>query len=288
MKIRLIASDLDGTLLRDGKEVSPLTKEAVGKAVQNGIRFVPATGRALQTVPKEVLALPGVDYVITSNGAAVYSVLQKKRIYECLLERESVEKILEIPPCEEYALEAFVDGVPYAEEAYVKEPKIFGATDFGEAYVRRTRNIVGDIRQFIREHADCLDSISFVSGNGELRKKLKGQILSAVPGVYVTSSVDHMLEIGNQEAGKGKTLLHLLEILGISPREAMAFGDADNDIDMLQAAGCGVAMGNASELCKASADRITDTNENDGAAKIILEYLSEVSGGEDIWNSSMS
>ena len=80
-KIRLIASDLDGTLLTEKKEITDYTKQVLAAAAGEGILFVPATGRAFTSIPHEVLSLPGVKYVITSNGAAVYSASEGKRIY---------------------------------------------------------------------------------------------------------------------------------------------------------------------------------------------------------------
>ena len=85
MAVKLIASDLDGTLLRNDKSISEETGKALEKAREAGIYFVPSTGRALEAVPVEVMALPGVEYVITSNGAAVYSVSGGTRIYESLV-----------------------------------------------------------------------------------------------------------------------------------------------------------------------------------------------------------
>ena len=82
-----------------------------------------------------------------------------------------------------------------------------------------------------------------------------------------------MLEIGNQDAGKGKTLLHLLALLDISPQETAAFGDADNDSDMLAAVKYGVAMANGTELCKRSAAIHTCSNNEDGVAKAIIRLL---------------
>ena len=79
MAVKLIASDLDGTLLRNDKSISEETGKALEKAREAGIYFVPSTGRALEAVPVEVMALPGVEYVITSNGAAVYSVSRRNQ-----------------------------------------------------------------------------------------------------------------------------------------------------------------------------------------------------------------
>ena len=115
-KIRLIASDLDGTLLRNNKEISPNTREALKEAAQAGIQFVPATGRSLKSIPEEILQLPGTEYVLTSNGAAIYSRKEQKRIYERLVPEEAVEALLSIHTGKDTAIEVFVDGVPLLPE----------------------------------------------------------------------------------------------------------------------------------------------------------------------------
>lgn len=96
LSIRLIASDLDGTLLTDCKELSPKTREVLDLAVQHGIYIVPATGRSFHSIPEMIRNYPGVEYVITANGGAVYSVREGKRVYQCLLEKESVEAAIAV------------------------------------------------------------------------------------------------------------------------------------------------------------------------------------------------
>ena len=273
MKIKLIATDLDGTFLTDKKEITPFTRSVVEEAVMKGICFVPATGRAFSAVPKEVLSLAHTEYVITSNGAAIYSVSKKKRIYECLLAEESVKKVLELDLAPEVAREAFWQGTPYSEESYIADPEKFGATAYGAAYVKRTRCPVKSIRSFICEHAGTIDSLAFTCADEKKRRELKRILEETIPGVYVTSSVSHMLEVGHADAGKGRTLLHLMELLGISREEAMAFGDADNDIDMLAAVRYGFAMNNGMENCKKAAYAVAGNNNEDGVAKEILKFI---------------
>lgn len=274
MKIRLIASDLDGTLLTDKKEITSFTREILQKTARQGIWFVPATGRAFHSIPGEVLNLPKTEYVITSNGAAIYSVSQEKRIYERLLEREAVETVLQLPIPSEVAVEAFVKGVPYSSEEFICHAEDYGATEYGAEYVRRTRRGVPDVRDFIKEHAGELDSLSFLCADKEKREELRQLLGQKIPKIYVTSSVPHMLEIGNEDAGKGKTLKYLLQFLGISAKEAMAFGDADNDIDMLKEVAYGIAMENGTESCKKAAFSITGTNNENGVARAILSLAS--------------
>ena len=236
MSIRLIASDLDGTLLTDCKELSPKTREVLDLAVQHGIYIVPATGRSFYSIPEMIRNYPGVEYVITANGGAVYSVREGKRVYQCLLEKESVEAAIAVRKRENMVLEVVIDGVPYAEE---------------------------------------LDSISFVC-RYEDKERLYTSLDKEIPNIYVTSSVPNLMEVGHIDAGKGKTLLWLLKKLEISTEEAMAFGDADNDISMLTSVKYGMAMGNGTENCRKAAPYVTDTNEKDGVAKGILRFLSEV------------
>ena len=107
------------------------------KAREAGIYFVPSTGRALEAVPVEVMALPGVEYVITSNGAAVYSVSGGTRIYESLVPAEAVDALLEISMPENMTIEVFVKGIPYTASDHVKDPARYGATAFGIGYVKK-------------------------------------------------------------------------------------------------------------------------------------------------------
>lgn len=272
MSIKLIASDLDGTLLTNSKELSERTRKILNEAVKKGIHIVPATGRSYQAVPDIIKKFPGVDYIITANGGAVYSVREGRRIYECLLEKMSVEACLEVKKTEDVIMEVFIEGVPYSEEIYIKDPASYGATEYGVKYIRATRKPIKDIVSFARENSNRLDSIAFVCRKKEIQEKLYGELENKIPGVYVTSSVPNLVEIGHINAGKGKTLLWLLDRLGISEEEAAAFGDADNDCSMLEAVRYGIAMENATENCKKSAFSITETNENDGVA-VALEKL---------------
>lgn len=273
MKIKLIATDLDGTFLTDKKEITPFTRKVIEEVQEQGICFVPATGRAFRAVPKEVLELGHTEYVITSNGAAVYSVSQSRRIYECLLSKESVEKILGLELDPAIALEAFWEGAPYSEESYIADPQKYGATAYGAAYVKRTRNSVKNIRLFIQEHAGKIDSLAFTCADAQKRRELQMLLEEKIPDIYVTSSVPHMLEVGHKDAGKGKTLRYLLDFLGISGEEAMAFGDADNDIDMLTEVRYGFAMENGMENCKKAAFALAGNNNEDGVAKEILKFI---------------
>lgn len=271
--VRVIASDLDGTLLTPDKQVTSFTREILAKAVSRGVHFVPCTGRPFDAVPQSVRELPGVEYVIASNGAAVYSVSLGRRIYERLLNEETVEKILQLPLPQEIATEVLVEGIPYTEERYIADPARFGATEYGIQYIKETRRGLADIRSFLREHRAQTDGINFICADPALREQLAGRLCEQCQEITLTSSVPHLIEVSHRQSDKGQTLLWLLSALKLSPEEAMAFGDAENDIPMLCAVRYGIAMENAAEHCKEAAFAVTGSNTEDGVARKIQEML---------------
>lgn len=272
-EIRLIVSDLDGTLFNGKKEILPYTEEVIKKAIEQGICFVPSTGRPITSVTANVLEIPGISYMICSNGAAIYTMPEKKRIYEKILTRASMAAIRKIPRPEAIAMEAFIQGEPYAERKYVEDPAAFGATPFGVGYIRGTRTPVDGWEAFMEEHEAEFDSVSFASQDHEALVELRRRITEEIPEVYAIWSFKHLMEVGNREAGKGETLLYLMDLLNISKDEAIAFGDAENDLSMIQAVKYGIAMGNATEDVKKAAYAVTDSNEEDGIGKFLTKKL---------------
>ena len=272
MGIKLVASDLDGTLFTDEKTISDETRRTLEEITEKGILFVPCTGRAFASVPELVRTLPGVQYMIASNGASIYHVETGERVYGCTLSADSVARILALPMPEEMTFEVQIQGQSYTEQRYIDDPARFGATGFGVQYIRTTRHAVEDIRTFAKEHKAELDGMTFVSANRELRESFWKQLEDTVPDIRITSSVPHLIEIGHIDADKGKTLARFLRMRGIGTDEAMAFGDAGNDISMLTAVKYGIAMENATDECKAAAYAIAEENNADGVAKMIRKY----------------
>lgn len=275
-RIRLIAFDLDQTLLRRDKTLSPATAAALSEAARRGIILAAASGRSYASLPEVILTFPGIPYAITGNGAAVCRLGSGEIIRRCRLERESVRKILELTP-EEFALEGFIDGRAYAAADYVQDPPAFGTPAAAISYIQSTRQPVEDIRAFLKAHGEELDSIDIVTrdaicGAPEVRAAIERE----VSGIYVTSSVPQMVEISHADAGKAKALCWLAKRLGISAEETAAFGDAENDREMIRWAGLGVAMGNADPMTKEAADLVAATNQEDGVARVLEAIFEEL------------
>lgn len=268
-----IALDLDGTTLDHQGNLSRENRTAIEYAISLGVHIIIASGRAFQSLPKSVTEIPGIEYAVTSNGASVCQVSTGEKLQNYMLEKKVIHKILELTQDEEIVYEAFIDGHAYADIAYVNDPVRYGASPEAVEYVKGTRQFVEDMPAFMKAHAGELESMDIVVRNLELKKRICNKLECISDKIYLTSSVDQLVEIADKNAGKASGLRYLKEHLQI-PREHMAaFGNADNDIDMIEYAGYGYAVENASDNCKRAADYIVRSNDQDGAAQGIYEFL---------------
>lgn len=272
MGIKCIALDLDGTTLHRNT-ISPANRRAIEEAVNRGVHVVVASGRSWTALPGPVMEIPGIKYAITSNGAAVYECGSRKCIRRVTLEPEAVLRVLEITRDMWIGCETFVEGEPYAQKDYIADPVSFGAAPYVVDYIQSTRKPVDNIREFIKRNRHCLDGIDIIAEGDSILGNLFNVISQSCQKVYVTSSVANRVEVAHKEAGKHKGLRFLLERFGISPDETAAFGDGDNDVEMLSFVKYGFAMENGSRRCKEAAAFRTSSNEKDGVAEGICRLL---------------
>ncbi len=283
MEIKCIALDLDRTTLDSQGHLSEENRTAIGRAASAGVHVVVASGRSLDSLPAEITEIPGVRYAITSNGAAVYDLCERKCLRQFKMTPESVEDILrhteqgrmkiEYLEETEISYEAFIDGRAFAESRYVADPVRFGAMPQAIPYIQSTRRPIEDMRTFIREHKSELDCIDLVVKSEEMKNKLWKNLRENVSDVYITSSVKQLLEISHRDAGKESGAKFLLEYLGLTREELAAFGDGDNDSGLLKYAGIGFAVANASPECREAADEIVASNDEYGVAQGINKIL---------------
>ena len=235
--------------------------------------MVVASGRALDSLPEEVCRIPGIHYAITSNGAAVYELHTRKCLKQYKLTADSVRAILKLTEHMEVAYETFIDGKPYALKDYVEDPVRFGAAVKAIPYIQNTREPVPDILSFIEDHIECLDCIDVVVKGEDRKMQLWAMLQEQVQDIYITSSVPQLLEISYKDCGKHTGAKFLLDHLGLEREGLAAFGDADNDADLLRFAGCGIAVANATPECRLAADYVTKSNDQDGVAYGIYSLL---------------
>ena len=277
--IKCIAFDLDHTVINSDGTMSDTTRTAIEQAIAEGIEIVPVSGRAFATFPESICQIEGISYAVTSNGAAIYNKKTGERIHGVAIESADLHSILDAfaPYFQkgQITYEAFVDGIAYGGRDYVENPNAFGVPQGNVAYVQSTRKPVDDIIGFMLEHEDELDSLDIVAADTALYQKIEKQIPLVTKAVYTTSAVSYRLEISHKNSGKATGLAYVLKLLGITPEATVAFGDGDNDAEMLEFAGLGVAMENATDSCKSSADIICGRCENDGVARFLSKRIFE-------------
>lgn len=273
-KIRMIGLDLDGTVFNNEKMITEHTREVLAEAIRQGVVVLPATGRPECGLPEQFLAIPGVRYALTSNGARIIDLVERKVIYSQLLPWETAAAVIdEVNTWEHCAWEAYYDGEIFVDaDAYrfLDHPDMLPAL---KSYMRRTRQPVKGLAAKIRREYISMEKMHMVFENTEYRDQKLQEIREKFPDLAFSNATTFNMEINSADAGKGKGLVALGKILGISREEIMACGDAANDWDMLQMAGFPVVMGNADEETKKLAAFVTKSNEEDGVAYAVEQYV---------------
>ncbi len=260
--MKAVALDLDGTLLNSRKEISEENKNILKKLSENGVEILIVTGRPYPITKKIAESLEIPLTVICYNGARVMNLKTDEIIFEKVLEEKQVLKIIEFCRKNKKDLNLFQNDVWYVEDL----------ESIGTKYYKKNSRLEPTLKSF-----DTFDSFKMIKSiiideNNvleEVEKELR-EILGN--SVYFTYSQDKYLEILNKDVNKGLTLKNVLEEKGIGMSECIAFGDAHNDLEMLELAGVGVAMGNAHEILKSRVQHITDTNDNDGVGKFLKKF----------------
>lgn len=272
MSIRLIAADMDGTLLRSDKTVSKRTVRTLNSAIQKGCVFVPATGRVAKMLPKAAASIPGVCWAITSNGASVLNLKTKAPIFTDLMTEEQSVRILTKLCATGYLTEAYCSGVAYSERRALDRMLKLNPPEWVVRLVYESQIFVDSLPEFIASHRARLEKVNMPYLPDAPREQLYRE-LSQCTEFSICSSCSTNIEINKAGCSKGKALKFLCEKLGILPEEVMAEGDGGNDMSMLKYAGLAVAMQNAEKEVLAQANFITKSNDEDGAAAAVEKFV---------------
>lgn len=267
MKYKLIAMDLDGTLNNDEKQITPKTRQALMEAQEQGLRLALASARPLPGLFKErdILGLQDHGGILMSyNGGRIVDAASGKVLFETAMDLETTRQVLR--QLESLPVTPILDdGVQF----YVTDKN--GYKVEYECQNNRMRCVeVENLADFL-----CFAPIKILmSAQPDVIAQLQAEIAAGLPEeLHVVQTAPFYLEVLPRSIHKGQGLLGVCRALNISPEEVIAFGDAENDIPMLRAAGMGVAMGNAREEAKAAADYVTDTNNADGIAAALERFL---------------
>ena len=290
-EIRLAALDLDGTLLDRTSRITPRTLDALTEAIRRGVVVLPATGRALSSLPRVAAAIPGVRYAVTSNGAAVWDlgadplaalrsrygepgpgpVAEPVCLYRRTLPADTARAVYRLLEQYEGELNFFVDG------RTLKTPAGMAWTRARMARMHSTEakqaddgrfTILPDLHPYFEAHAGEVEKFCmFFASPSEAERVLP--LLAAVPGVEVTQGAPDNVEATAAGVTKGTALLALAGRLGIPQGQVLAVGDSENDRKMLEAAGVAAVMANGMPSVKALADIVSQRDcDHDGVAEL--------------------
>jgi Cof subfamily protein (haloacid dehalogenase superfamily) len=264
MKRRLIAIDLDGTALTNNKTILAGTKKAIQRVKELGHEVVIATGRPPRSSVNYHRELGLNTPMVNFNGALIHDPLNPVKDIHFPMNREVALSIVE--ECKRFG----VDNVMVEVKDTFFAQQIDELIHFlGDGTMPAG---VGPIESYLLEHPTSIMIRTGKENIQPLRESLNRNYKGLVAHRY-WSAPYHVIEVVKAEVSKATGLEIIASSLGIGREDVIAFGDEDNDLEMIEWAGLGVAMGNANPILKQVADRVTDTNENNGISLILEEFL---------------
>ena len=269
---KLVAIDLDGTLLNNSKEISERNIRAIQEACRKGVKIVICSGRVFSGARVYAKQIGVTGPVIACNGAVITKDIGGELMYASYMNRSDCLKIIDI--CKKYNTYYHV----YAGNVMLTE-KLEGPS---LRYYERNKTllpedrikieVVADMKEKLRDTDEIVLKFIIITQDLDIMKKARAES-ETLSNVTIMSSNYDNFEIMNKGVNKGDSLRQLAEMLDISPDEVMAIGDNENDLTMLSYAGLGVVMDNAESSIKEAADYITLSNEDDGVAMAIEKFV---------------
>ena len=277
MSRKLVALDLDGTLFDNSSRISKRNLTAIRSITDKGIHVVISTGRPFEGIPFDQIKGTGINYAITANGSGIYEISTGKCLYENAMDEELVTPILNFLLTRDIHMDAFIGGKGYTPIQCVETAQKLTVPSSIKNYIITTRTRLDNILQFIHENQLKVQKMTlnfYPAADGTLiDRETVRKFLVSNPSITTVCGGYNNLEFTRADANKGVGLRKLAEILGVNPDATMAIGDTENDLAIIEAAGIGVAMGNATDAVKARADYVTTTNTKDGVAAAIEHFI---------------
>lgn len=269
--IRLIALDMDGTLLASDHTTIPRRNlEALREAASRGISIAIASGRSWSLVRETAQELGVVTYGITGNGAYVLETATGAEMVKFPMDAKQCVEIIKILEKWEISYELYIDGQNYVQEDQLAGAKKFALSDSFLEVFQRNMALAPDMKELagatLPEKFDCF----YVPP--EKREELAAEIRKTGP-VLITGALPTNMELTAENVHKGRALAALSAKLGLKPDQVMAFGDADNDLEMLSWAGWSFAMENGTKEAKKAAKRPTLSNDAGGVGAAVEKYI---------------
>ena len=270
--IKLIALDLDGTLLDSGKRLSARNRAALEGAAAKGVHIVPTTGRFFGMMPEAIRALPFVRYAITVNGAQVYDRETDAALARAEIPVATAIAAMEVLDGFDCIYDCYQENWGWMTDAMQRKADRYAPDAHYLRMIREFRRPVPELKAHLAaKGADVQKVMCFARDAADL-PAIQGALAARFPELVLTRSTPNNVEINHALAHKGEALRRLCDALGFGIENAMSFGDGLNDLTMVRDAGLGVAMANAAPEVLAAADYVTLSNDADGVAAALRHF----------------
>ena len=290
---KLVAVDLDGTLLNSYGEVTEYTKEVIKKVQQKGLKFIIASGRPMDSIKSISKDIEADKYFIAGNGAIIYDTQKQEIIYEKYIPKQKVLEIAKI--CEQNNIFYNIYTEKNVITQYLKYNVLYYFKENLKKEPDKKTNImvVNNMYEFIKnsEEMKCIkiticDESKIIFNS--IIKKLKNvkdiEVLDVLhmsrklikQGTEDVAIEYFFTEITSSEVDKINAIKNLIKILNIDIKDVIAIGDNINDKKMIEEAGLGICMGQASEKIKEIANIVAEDNNNDGVAKTLENIITKM------------
>ena len=272
MSYRLIALDLDGTMLNSRKELTPETIQAVRAVCAAGKTAAFCTGRAVPELAEQIALLPEVRYAVFACGGGLYNIREKKAFGLRGIPAALTRRILDIARGKDLMPQFVLPDIDVIQASHMENLEHYHMGVYRPMY-EKAMTLVPDIYAFAASCREPFLKINLYHADVPERARTREQL--ATPELELVYSEISSLECSARGVSKGSGLERLCTLVGIPLSDCIAVGDADNDIPMLRAAGLGVAMGNAPDYVKAAADRVVSDHDHGGCIEAIRILLEE-------------
>ncbi len=264
MRIRLLAIDLDGTLVNDRLEMDPRDVAAVKSATAAGVAVVLATGRMFTSSLRYAEPLGLTGPIINYQGAVVREIASRDVWYRCELTVEMQQRVLALAEPKGWHVNAYVDEQVFTARA---RPE----ADLYARIAMVPYEVVGPLSKWVNRDSTKMVLVDLDPADVPARMAELSAWMGDV--ARVTRSLDWFVEVVNPQVSKARALAMVADRLGVARTEVCAIGDNTNDEDMVSWAGLGVAMGQAPEALKAVAKYVTGTIGEAGVAQVIERFV---------------
>ncbi len=264
---KIIVLDIDGTLTNSKKDLSPRNRKAIIDLQERGYVVVLASGRpvyGIMPLAEELELAKYGGYILAFNGAQIIKCATDKVIYSNTLPNELIRPLYEKSKAAGAVILSYNDDYILTENASDKYVAYEGMLN--KMQIRQTDNFLENLKLPVVKCLSVAEPDIILKLENDLKAEY-GEVMS------IYRSEAFFLELVPNGIDKAESLAVLLNHLNLNRKDMIAFGDGFNDLTMLEYAGCGVAMGNAKDAVKEVADAVTISNDEDGVAHYIEEFL---------------